>query len=578
MAFQGFLFVFSTILEITEDIYLFWESHYDRQRDFEKLDDFIDLCLSYGLKLLCSAFFAACLALWTWYYPPLKHASRRDLQAERDNAINRTKQLEYENLDLKALSDKMREKQYSTQHEYGLLATANLVLENKLAFLGSQPDLHSKCSDLESSLELYQEQYRHLEESLERSKRLRRDEDCERKALRKQVDQAKSEIIEVKAMYAELEEATKAKQAIHRDPELTSLENTRDQASQNHQVEVIKAYQDRIAELERLLEAKDTDCNNFMSRELENTGHQLSEIAHLPSDIAWTNAERANLRQQLHAKDVELGRITAQHLQERESLRANAQVLQDATDARENAMVVDLVPENNAMDIDIVPDHVCDHSRCLDQANLRGGQIENLEASLMDRDLKIDRLRSEAEEQGMKIEGLLAQLADQKAAIKILQESVETNGRNWSQAKEKALEVEKAGRQTALEAERAIARERLQSNNPLKAEVVGLKKALAEMTAKRDLCQAANESYLTQSFEAQKAVEAGEEAQREVEKQRDALVKANGQLQVKMAGMVEIERMNRMEDESGVLSKRRNDKEEDARAAEILLQFSHVAT
>lgn len=43
MAFQGFLFVFSTILEIIEDIYLFWESHYDRQRDFEKLDDFIDV-------------------------------------------------------------------------------------------------------------------------------------------------------------------------------------------------------------------------------------------------------------------------------------------------------------------------------------------------------------------------------------------------------------------------------------------------------------------------------------------------------------------------------------------------------
>lgn len=69
------------------------------------------------------------------------------------------------------------------------------------------------------------------------------------------------------------------------------------------------------------------------------------------------------------------------------------------------------------MDIGIVPDQVCDHSRCLDQANLCGGQIENLEASLMDRDLKIDRLRSEAEGQMMKIEGLLAQLADQKTVI-----------------------------------------------------------------------------------------------------------------------------------------------------------------
>lgn len=224
-------------------------------------------------------------------------------------------------------------------------------------------------------------------------------------------------------------------------------------------------------------------------------------------------------------------------------------------------MVVDVVPENNAMDIDIVPDHICDHSRCLDQTNLCGGHIQNLEASLMDRDLKIDRFRSEAEEQRMKIEGLLAQLADQKAAIKIMQESVETNGRNWSQAKEKALEVEEAGRQKALEAEKAIARERFQSNNPLKAEVVRLKNALAEMTAKRDLCQAANESYRTQSFEAQKAVEAGEGTQREVEKQRDVLVKAHGQLQVKTAGMVEVERMKRVNDESGASSKRRIDKE-----------------
>lgn len=95
-----------------------------------------------------------------WYYAPLEHASRRDLQAERDHAFNRTKQLESENLKLKVSSDKMCEEQL---------------------------DLHSKCSDLESSLELYQEKYRRLEEIFEWSKRLRRDEDSERKALLKQV-------------------------------------------------------------------------------------------------------------------------------------------------------------------------------------------------------------------------------------------------------------------------------------------------------------------------------------------------------------------------------------------------------
>lgn len=107
---------------------------------------------------------------------------------------------------------------------------------------------------------------------------------------------------------------------------------------------------------------------------------------------------------------------------------------------------------------------------------------------------------------------------------------------------------------------------------------MGLKNALAEMNAKRDLCQAANESYQTQSFEAEKAVEAGEWAQREVEKQRDALMKAHGQLQVKIAGMVEVERMKRVDNEVGASSKRRIDKEKDTRAAEILLQFSHMAT
>lgn len=191
----------------------------------------------------------------------------------------------------------------------------------------------------------------------------------------------------MKARFAELGAATKVRQAVHKDPELTSLEKTRDQASGEQQVKALAAYQSRIGEL-------------------ENTRHQLAEIARLQSNIAWTNAERATLYQQLHAKDAELGRITAQHFQERESQRANVQVLQDAADARENVM-----------DIDIVPDHVCDDSRCLDQANLCAGQIENLEASLMDRDLKIDRLRFEAEEQVMKIEGLLAQLAGQKTAI-----------------------------------------------------------------------------------------------------------------------------------------------------------------
>lgn len=71
----------------------------------------------------------------------------------------------------------------------------------------------------------------------------------------------------MKARFAELGAATKVKQAVHKDPELTRLEKTRDQASGEQQVEALAAYQSRIGEL-------------------ENTRHQLAEIARLQSNIA----------------------------------------------------------------------------------------------------------------------------------------------------------------------------------------------------------------------------------------------------------------------------------------------------
>lgn len=37
------LSVLSTIVETVEDVYLFWESHYERTRDFEKIDDLFDV-------------------------------------------------------------------------------------------------------------------------------------------------------------------------------------------------------------------------------------------------------------------------------------------------------------------------------------------------------------------------------------------------------------------------------------------------------------------------------------------------------------------------------------------------------
>lgn len=514
----------------------------------------------------------------------------------------------------------MLQDHYSAQHDYGVLATEKIVLENKLLALSeSQPDLQARCSDLETSLEQQQEQCERLQVSLDRSKRLRNYDNSERESLMTQMKQAKSEALEVKARFVELEEAIKAKEAVRKDPELTSLENTRDQASQDQAIEA-SAYQSRIVELERLLEDKDAHCKDLESRELENTRHQQAEITRLQGDISWTNREQATLHEQLQAKDAELQRITAQHHQERESQRTDIEALQDALDVHENTMVIDVVPENNDMDVDQAPDHICDHSRCVHQANLRDGRIETLEADLMGRDVKIRRLQSEANEHGVKMEGLLGQLTDQKAAVAKLQQSVETSGRSSDTnevselrqevsslkakleardqkitsliadgqkasrrananvketkallaAKEKELGEEKAGRQRAVEAERAIARERFQSTNPLQAEVVGLKKALAEMTANRDQCRAANATYREQSYQARMAAADGDGAQREIERQRDGLVKTVGELHTKMAGMAVVERMDGMEDGSGASKKRQNDGDEDDRPAKIL--------
>lgn len=179
MAFECFLFVFSTMWEIIEDIYLFVESHFDTQRDFEKIDDFLNV---------------SCGLAWT-----LKPSSRRDLEAEIVNALDTIQRLVTRNSELQARFDKTLEDHNSTRRDYGLLATEKIILENKLARLQLQPDLQEKCWELESSLNESQARCLDLETSLARSKRLRRDEDSERKALSMEAKQAKSELEKIKA-------------------------------------------------------------------------------------------------------------------------------------------------------------------------------------------------------------------------------------------------------------------------------------------------------------------------------------------------------------------------------------------
>ncbi|MCJ1422549.1 myosin heavy chain [Sticta canariensis] len=198
MLFESFLFVFSNILEIIEDVYPFAESYFDGQRDFEKVDAFIHLAVVFSFKLLCSALFIAFLMLWTWYNLLLKRSFRQDLEAERDDALNTIQQLVVQISELEAMSEKTLVDRNTTLHDYSLLATEKTVLENKLARLQSQPDLQAICWNLKSSLERSQAQCLDLELSLEPSKRLRRDEDSERNELSKQAKRARSELIEVK--------------------------------------------------------------------------------------------------------------------------------------------------------------------------------------------------------------------------------------------------------------------------------------------------------------------------------------------------------------------------------------------
>lgn len=221
----------------------------------------------------------------------------------------------------------------------------------------------------------------------------------------------------------------KAKEAFEQDhPGLISLKNAGDQASQDQLVEVSTANQAKLEELEKLVKDKVAAYQILESKELENTRNQLAEIKRLESIIASANAERTTLQQQnltnsngqqsywrslLQEKDVELQRTNAQHLQERESQRMKIQAQQD-----------DLNVQENAVDVETTPVHVCDHSRCIDDANLRQGQIRSLEGLMIAGDLRFSQLQTEANEQGLKMKVLEAQLEDQKAVIEKLQVSV----------------------------------------------------------------------------------------------------------------------------------------------------------
>lgn len=165
---------------------------------------------------MCLIIFVAVLGLWTWYVPP-KPSSRRCLETERDDAVDKTQQalaqnsellaqnseLMAQNSELQLMNDKVIADRISTRNEYGCLATEKIILENQHARL--QIQLQTKSDIEERCLE--------LEESLERSERLRLDEDSERKALSSQARRAKKELDELKTRLMLKKEVKKPRNA-----------------------------------------------------------------------------------------------------------------------------------------------------------------------------------------------------------------------------------------------------------------------------------------------------------------------------------------------------------------------------
>lgn len=153
---------------------------------------------------------------------------------------------------------------------------------------------------------------------------------------------------------AELEETIKAKEASQKEPELTSLENTRDQVSEGLQVEATAANLARIEDSERLTRISNQenwrthDANSLRSRGRTQSGQLFVNGTFLNRDISKV---RVKICYKQRGSNLS---INAQHIEERKSQYIKVKVLQDALDV-----------QDNTVDIDIVPDHRCDHSKCV---------------------------------------------------------------------------------------------------------------------------------------------------------------------------------------------------------------------
>lgn len=444
---------------------------------------------------------------------PLKRSSRKDLEAERDDALNTIQQLVVRISELEAMAEKTLADRNATRHDYGLLSTEKTVLENKLARLQSQPDLQAKCWDLESSLERSQAQCLDLEQSLERSKRLRRDEDSERKALSKQAKRARSELIEVKTSLRLEMECLKADHYEN----LAMMKKERDQAKAALPARLVQLQKEnkvRNDEMTLLKEIRKAQKTKFEAQ----LAKQSLQIKRLEHDLKGERRDFEDLEKMY------------------EELAASQQ--REEAHGAEPETVMDGELQNEIRELRI-------------SLNSKAEAINSYQSQIAELEEEI-----KAKEAFQKDTGLTSLQNTRDQASPDLQVEASAANKPRILEPERLLNAEDTG-QDDLE---SIEWKRLSEQRQQLAETIT---RLEEMIDNRDQRRAATKTYRTQHVEAQKAVNAGEGGE------QGELVKTVGELDGKTAGMAEVETEG-AESGSCASRKRQHDGELDGRPAKIV--------
>lgn len=202
-------------------------------------------------------------------------------------------------------------------------------------------------------------------------------------------------------------------------PELTRLENERDQANQEVAEKV-----SRIEELEKLASQQEAELTALRT----TSSHQQGETRQTLNLLQAKEADLAAKEADLAAKEAELqesnGELAAKN--------ADIDNLRTALANRDNAMDTHADdPESNqsleepreAMDLDIAPVH--DHSICAHQIADRDQQIAQMDLVVFEKNATIAKLQQEAQAQDLKINGLGQQLQDSNASVAVTARQVD---------------------------------------------------------------------------------------------------------------------------------------------------------